>query len=213
MKDDICVGTWWLDIEKGKKHVVVEIREDGFGVSDLDNVIGFEGPDHVYEYPEDTMKRIVEILKYGRRGNMNRRTFIGSTAVLAAGAAIGSVDFKGIKEHGPVEIRMYFFVKEPIVIKGALFSDEQRDVFGVRVFDEKGETAVAEMRLLDVKEALAEQTVRRLKVTMKNVTDGKREEGSVSIVAKDGNFTFLMDEIGKDPSPIWLKLADVRRVL
>jgi len=52
----------WLDIEKGKKHVVVEIREAGYGVSDLDNVVGFEGPEEVYEHPEDVLKRIGEIL-------------------------------------------------------------------------------------------------------------------------------------------------------
>lgn len=63
VKEDVCTSIWWLDIEKGKKHVVVEIREAGYGVSDLDNVEGFEGPEDLYDYPEDALKKIDEILK------------------------------------------------------------------------------------------------------------------------------------------------------
>lgn len=63
MTEDVCVASWWLDITKGKKHVVVEIREAGYGVSDLDKVVGFEGPEDVYEHPEEALKKIDEILK------------------------------------------------------------------------------------------------------------------------------------------------------
>lgn len=63
MTEDICVASWWLDIKKGKKHVVVEIREAGYGVSDLDKVDAFEGPEDVYEHPEEALKKIDEILK------------------------------------------------------------------------------------------------------------------------------------------------------
>lgn len=146
-------------------------------------------------------------------GNMKRRDFIRSTATLAAGAAVGEMIWKGIKEHGPVEIRTYFFSKDPIVIKGALFSDEHRNVFGVRIFDKNGETAVAEMPLSAVKDALSEGTAGRVKVAMAHVIDGKRKAGFVDIIVKDGNFTFLIAEPGHDPLPVWLKLADVQRVV
>lgn len=63
VKEDIGAAIWWLDITRGKKHAVVEIREAGYGISDLDNVVGFEGPETVLDYPEDALKKIDEILR------------------------------------------------------------------------------------------------------------------------------------------------------
>jgi hypothetical protein len=145
---------------------------------------------------------------------LTRRTFIQGAGVLAAGTAVGGMIFKGTKEHGPIGIRMFFFGKEPIVIDGDLLSDELRDVFRIRSFDKGDLMATAELKLSEVKKAVATpgKTV-RMEVAMQSER-GIVENGFISVVARGETLTFLIDEkIGPDPSPVWIMLEDVRRVL
>jgi hypothetical protein len=145
-------------------------------------------------------------------GNMTRRKFIQGTTAIAAGAAVGLTVSKGIREHAPVKIRTFFLSDDPIVIRGALYADDRRDVFGIRAFDQGKETARVELRLSSVREVVASPArVARCRVTIR--AHGRTQEGDLNLVAKDGNLTFLVDEPGRPPSPIWMCLTDVRRVL
>lgn len=144
---------------------------------------------------------------------MTRRAFIGSTAAVAAGAAVGLTASKGFREHGPVKIQFDFF--GPVVIEGRIFSDERRNIFGVRTFDKGKEMGRFELRLSNVKEIVASPSkTARLLIRGRN-KDGKIEgECWTSVIAADGNLTFLVEEeLGKHPSPIWMPLVDVQRVL
>lgn len=145
--------------------------------------------------------------------NVTRRAFIGSSAAIAAGAAVGLTAYQGIRRHGPVEIRMFFMSGDPIVIQSSLYADDRRDVFGIRVFDEGKETARAELQLSIVRNAVSSPSkTTRCHITTRD-RDGEVLEGDVNLVAKAGNLTFLIDEPGRSPSPIWMGLTDVRRVL
>ena len=64
VKEEVTISgeVRWLDVTKGKKHAVVQIEHRGYGISDLDHVVGFEGPEHVFEYPEEAYHKVREIL-------------------------------------------------------------------------------------------------------------------------------------------------------
>jgi hypothetical protein len=138
----------------------------------------------------------------------SRRDFIMGTAAIAAGAAVGLTALKGIRTHSPVEIRTFLFTTDPIVIQSSLYADDRRDVFGIRTFDNGKEACRVEVQLSTVRKSVASSgmTARCHFTTLD-------EEGDVSLVAKDGNLTFLFDEPGRPPSPVWMSLADVQRVL
>jgi hypothetical protein len=145
-------------------------------------------------------------------GNMTRRKFIQGTTAIAAGAAVGLTVSKGIREHAPVEIRTFFLSDDPVVVQGALYADDRRDVFGIRAFDQGKEMARGEFQLSSVREVVASPArIARCHFTIRE--HGRTREGDLNLVAKDGNLTLLVDEPGRPPSPIWMGLADVRRVL
>jgi hypothetical protein len=148
---------------------------------------------------------------------MTRRTFIQSAGALAAGAAAGGIAFAEhkIKEHGLVEIRAWFFTKDPIVIKSTIFSDERRGVFGIRLLGERGpcDARLAELRLSAVKAAVAVPgRVQKCAATTWN-REGRKEEGSLlDLVARGGNL--VVAGAGQlEKAPTWMSLADVRQVL
>jgi hypothetical protein len=146
-------------------------------------------------------------------GNMTRRKFIHGTTAIAAGAAVGLTAFKSIRTYAPMEIRTFFLSDDPLVIQGALYADDRRDVFGIRTFDKGREAVRAELRLSIVRETVAfPSRMARCHVTTWD-QKGRIQEGDVSLVAKDGNLTFLVDERGRSPHPIWMSLTDARRVL
>jgi hypothetical protein len=145
--------------------------------------------------------------------NVTRRAFIGSSAAVAAGAAVGLTASQGIRRYGPVEVRTYFLSKDPVVIQGEVFSDERRDVFRFILLHEGKDAACAEIRLSDVRNAVAfPSKTTRCRVTMWN-KNGTIHDAGVNLVAKDGNLTVLVDELVGPPSPIWMGLSDVQRVL
>lgn len=145
--------------------------------------------------------------------HMTRRTFIGSSAAISAGAAVGLTASQGVRRHGPVEVRTYFLSKDPVVIQGAVFSDERRDVFRFIILHEGKEAACAELRLSNVRAAVASPSkTTRCRVTTWN-KEGYFQEADVNLVAKDGDLTVLVDEPVGAPSPIWMSLSDVQRVL
>jgi hypothetical protein len=146
--------------------------------------------------------------------NVTRRRFVQGTAAIVAGAAVGVTPSKSVRKQAPVEMRMYFFSGDPIVIKGMLYSDERQDRFGIKIYSDDGrEELWAELRLSIVRESVASpsKTIRG-PVTVRD-WHGRTEEHRLSLIAADGNLTILMDEPGRPPSPAWMPLVDVKRVL
>lgn len=145
---------------------------------------------------------------------LTRRAFIRSTAALAAGAAVGVTAFRGIRRHGPVEIRTYLFSEDPIVVQGELSSDESRDLFRVHVLNEEGkETCIAQMPLSGVRMAVESRTNSRQKVICLCLEEKRMARLPLAVVVEGDKVTFLVEEPKGDPTPVWMDLADVRRVL
>jgi hypothetical protein len=155
-------------------------------------------------------------------GNMTRRTFIRGTAAIAAGAAagltiprLGLANSKGIREYAPVEIRTFFLGPDPIVIQSAIYADDRRDVFGIRVFEKGEEFCRAEIGLSIVKRVVASPFKTILCGIFTRNEHGKTEKLYVDLLSEDGCLTFyLRDERNKrSDKPVWMSLTDVRRVL
>jgi len=145
---------------------------------------------------------------------LTRRTFLQSAATLAGGAAAGLLVSSGIRKYGPVDIRTYFLSNDPIVIKGSLFADERNDVFGIRAFDERGrQMALVEMPLHDIKKIVDMRSPNSKVIVLIVGEDGKKDSGILAVTVEHGNLTFYMNEEGQKPSPVWLRLSDVQRVL
>lgn len=150
---------------------------------------------------------------------LTRRTFIQSAGAMAAGAAAGGIAFpeRGIKEHGLVEIRAWFFGTDPIVLKSTIFSDDRRDVFGVRILGMgRLDTCFAEFRLADVKAAVAVPgRISRCAITGWN-GEGRKESGFQDLIVREGNLVVALPgqlELTPPPGPAWIALSDVRQVL
>lgn len=148
---------------------------------------------------------------------LTRRTFMHSAGVLAAGMAGGVASPAEIKEHGVAELRAWFFAKDPIVLKTTIFSDERRDVFGVRILGERGSHGfrLAELPLPTIKEAVSTPGWVR-KCLMIGWDGGERKEGLMEVVSREGKLVFgIPGDLDKSPrpGPAWLDLSDVRQVL
>jgi len=145
--------------------------------------------------------------------NTSRRNFIMGTAAIVAGSAVSLTALKGIRTHSPVEIRMFLFTTDPIVVQSALYADDSRDVFGIRTFDNGKEMCRAEGRLSIVKKSVASSgMMTRCHFTVLD-EEGRVQGTDLNLVAKEGNLTFLFDELGPPPYPIWMSLMDVQRVI
>lgn len=140
--------------------------------------------------------------------NLNRRGFIQGATVLAAGAAIGVPAYKGLKEYGPIDLRMYLFFKEPITSKVVIFSDYNKDLFGIRAFGHKVEMR---MSLSEVKKLTDSRLVSRGVIATIEAEDGVIERMPVIIARSEGNFTFWV--LDSESAHFWVKMADIQRVL
>lgn len=150
---------------------------------------------------------------------ISRRTFIRGAVSIAAGAAagltvpgLGLAASKGIREYAPVEIGTYFLSTDPIIIQGAIYADDRQDVFGIRVFDKGEEFGRAELRLSTVKEIAASFKMVACRVIAQN-EHGKTERFNVGISVRGGNLLIHCREQNHSSTPLWVSLADVRRVL
>lgn len=136
-----------------------------------------------------------------------------SAGVLAAGVAGGVAFPAEIKEHGLVELRAWFFVKDPVVLKSTIFADNGRDVFGVRILTEPG-LRLAELPLSTIKAVVASPG--RVEKCLMTAWDDERKEGLMEVVSRDGKLVFAipgqLDQTPR-PGPAWLDLSDVRQVL
>lgn len=141
--------------------------------------------------------------------NLTRRKFFQGMGTLAAGIAL----CKGIREHGPVDIRLFFFSLDPRVIKGELLSSEREDLFRVSVYHEKQIALTAEMKLSDIQKIVSMPRKKiRLEVTFRG--NGHVQKEHMRGISRNGTLAFLFKEkLGQEDSPIWLMLEDVKRVL
>lgn len=144
--------------------------------------------------------------------NLNRRSFIQAATVLAAGAAVGFPAYKGMKEHGPVDLRMYFFSNKPFVLKVGLLSDEAKDLFEIRVLpcDLNDKPGVARLSLSKVRAIVACRGLEILKMECKT-SDGEVEQRQTLLTVAHGDL--ILRDAGAEGAPFWLSLEDVRRVL
>lgn len=144
---------------------------------------------------------------------MSRRKFFQGTSALAVAAAVGIPLYKGIKEHGPVDIRFFFFSKEPIVIKGDLLADKGRDLFRVRAYYEGQVNLTTEMKLSDI-EKIVSMPRRKVHLDMTMMGNGNIKKEQISGISRNGTVSFLYEEkAGQEESPVWLMLEDVTQVL
>jgi len=141
---------------------------------------------------------------------VTRRGFMQGAAVLAAGAAAGGMIWKGVKEHGPVNIWMFFWSNKPTSIQGKLLSDELRDVFQVEVFADKGYRTIAEFKLSEIRK-LVQMPGKKVRLAMAMKGPEGTAEGVILGVVQYRNLTFFMTE--EQSSPVWLRMEDVNRVL
>lgn len=138
---------------------------------------------------------------------MNRRNFLGSSAMLAAGAVAG-IRSK-VKTHGPVDMSVVLWT--PFTVPCILSSDEDRNQFHVLIQVKDVPEIHAEMKLSQIRAA-----VRGDWGVMPVRTWNKFGEGNAKIRAwvDRGNVNFFpFDETIDQTAPIKLRLEDVRRVL
>lgn len=147
-------------------------------------------------------------------GDVTRRGFVGSTAMLAAGAAVGISASKGILRHGPVELRMNLLGRFNIAFQVILSSNDRRDIFSIHILQGDMLGAWAEMRLSTVRELVASYPYFGgvCAITTCDM-DGTIETKQIMARAKAGHLMFFLGERGDETSPFWVPLADVQRVL
>lgn len=143
--------------------------------------------------------------------NMNRRHFIGSTAALAAGAAVGLKTDKMTISETMVEFRAYLFSKEPIVIKGSVHADKAKDIFRIRTFDDKGHRiAEVKMPLARIKTLLRTSEAQCFQA-MFRAEDGKvNYEGLTACMEGE---KFILRACTLNSPAFWTQVEDVRRVV
>lgn len=154
---------------------------------------------------------------------LTRRTFIGNAGVLAAAVTVGVSASGGIKKHGPLELRVGFLTGDPFVIQGDIFSDEKRDVFRIRAFGDRGALrlhgeheahgGLAELPLATVRRVVGRK-LHRAKISVFFVNEhGEESRLPMVITVEKDNLTLLIEEKGGRPTPVWLRLSDVQRVI
>jgi hypothetical protein len=153
-----------------------------------------------------------------RRGDamMTRRLFVEASAIAAAGMALGIKPIEGLREHGPVDVRTKFLWKDPLLIKANLYSNEDKNIFGLRVFNGGAEHARLEMGLEYVR-LIANDQGKKFG-TFLAVFDGtgQKEVHRVMLKTDSDRLTIFIedpDRPGDESMPVWMPLRDVRRVL
>lgn len=145
-------------------------------------------------------------------GNVTRRNFIQGATALAAGAAVGIPSSK-IAEYSPVDLRMYFLPRKPFILKVGLYSDESKDLFGVRVlpFDKNDKPGVGHLSLSKVRAIVDSRSPSGLLKMEFKSAEGETELREVLISVARGDF--LIQDGGMEGAPFAMPLEDVRRVL
>lgn len=138
-----------------------------------------------------------------------RREFVSGVAALAAGATLGVTASESVRRYGPITIRTEFLPGHPVLLEGSLLTDASRDLF--RVYAQVDEPVIAEMSLADMRTAVRTGSTRLLLVfrTRKTITEGPL---AVKVDREKVTFFFGHDAT-REGDPVWLSLADVKKVL
>lgn len=144
--------------------------------------------------------------------DLTRRKFIQGTTALVAAAGVGIPISEGLREHGPVDLKFLFFSNEPMIIRGSVFSDEKKDVFGINAFfyNTHQKTGTATMSLTRIREIVKSRSSGIVRLSMKN-EDGDNEPKDVLIGSDGQDLTFREGE--HEEAPFWLSTQDVQQVL
>jgi hypothetical protein len=146
---------------------------------------------------------------------MTRRLFVEASAIAAAGMALGIKPVEGLREHGPVDVRTKFLWKDPLVIKANLYSIEQKNIFGIRVFNSGAEHARLEMGLEYVRLMALDHGKLGTFLTVFDGT-GQKEVHRVMLKTDSDRLTIFIedpDRPGDESMPVWMPLRDVQQVL
>jgi len=137
---------------------------------------------------------------------MDRRKFMGSAAVLAAGTVAGMKS--RVKTHGPVEMKLVIWT--PFTVPCMLSGDPDRDRFRVRMMPENMPHIHAEIQLSMVREVMEG---RGRDVNLRTWNERGEVNEQISMFVSDGHLNFVPPGGKEETPPIRLRLEDVRRVL
>lgn len=140
---------------------------------------------------------------------LTRRVFLGSAAALAAGAAAFGIEESPYREISPVELELEFFRR--FSVKGRLYSDKRDDRFGFSVPDQGFfETSLGQVRkvVLDFDWWSCLTVLVAFEGTGRNAMG--RKTYNVPMMKENNCLHWLPT---KDTMPMWIDLADVRKVL
>lgn len=137
---------------------------------------------------------------------MDRRQFMGSAMMVAAGAAAG-IRSK-VKTHGPVDMNVVLWT--PFTIPCVLSSDEDRDRFHVLIQAKAVPEIHAEMKLSEIRQSVNGEGGVMVVRTWNKYGEGNSE---VRAIVADGNLNFFPADGYEPEYPIKFRLEDVRRVL
>jgi len=139
------------------------------------------------------------------------------SAALAAGAAIGMPKLalaRTLREGGPVEFKVDLCLTKPLAIKGSLFSDESKGIFGIRSMCVLGKKVAAEthMNLARLQEVMQSSVPKTISALVHK--DGKVYNLSLiaAVEGKDRKRVSLR-EVGAEGVPFWIQAKDIKAVL
>jgi hypothetical protein len=146
-----------------------------------------------------------------------RRDFIRGTTILAAGAVAGVgipkvVLGKSFRKSGFVQLKVHLPMRAaPYVIKGALFVDASKDIFGIQSYDSHGHHAAETMFSLSEIMKATRSSSPGTPVWAVNRKDGQVRE--LFMTAGVEGEKFVLREVGAEHWPLWIQAKDVRAIL
>lgn len=148
---------------------------------------------------------------------ISRRKFVGNASALAAGAvamgagiSVGKRALKGYRQHGVVDFKMFVFSPDPYVMKGWLFSDDTRNVFGFIIDHGGWGTITVRTPLSPIERTVLHGDPTKVKLEIyRNQKLDEEKPVSVSIV----DDKFMLHDNDHPDAPLWISLRDIQKVI
>lgn len=138
---------------------------------------------------------------------MTRRVFVKSSAVVAAGAALG---IPAVKNSGSVKIRTYFLSSDPIILPARFYACKETDTFGIHAQVADNNEVIVEMPLAAMKRAVEAGNASSYVILLVTDEDRPNTKMPVAMTVEADQVRFLFDNPG---FPVWANLEDVKSVL